>query len=261
VRPTDYARGLPRDDRPTVLILGGTTEARELADALVADGDVRAVTSLAGRTRDPRPVAGEVRVGAFGCSAAMARWLAAEGAAVVVDATHPFAHAVSVEARAAARRAGVPLVRLVRPGWTPGPGDAWHHVDDVAAAAALLPAVGRRAFLAVGRQELGAFARLDGVWCLVRSIERPDGPLPARHELLLDRGPYDRDGETALLREHRIEVVVTKDSGGDGTRAKLDAARDLGIPVIVVRRPSTATGGEPTVATARERIRSVLARS
>jgi len=239
-----------RAERPTVLILGGTTEARELAARLLADPvPPRVVTSLAGRTSAPEPVAGEVRRGGFGCAADMARWLATERASVVVDATHPFARVVSAEALAAARRAAVPLVRLVRPGWSPQPGDDWRWVDGVDEAAALVPSVGRRALLAVGRQELAPFASVDGVRFLIRSIEPPASPLPPDREVLLARGPFDLRAERELLREHRIDVVVTKDSGGTATRAKLDAARELAIPVVIVRRPPTAggAGAVPTV--------------
>ncbi|EWC64110.1 Cobalt-precorrin-6x reductase [Actinokineospora spheciospongiae] len=222
----------------TVLVLGGTAEARALAAVLHERPGTRVVSSLAGRVARPRLPVGEVRVGGFGGPDKLAEYLRAESVAAVVDATHPFAERISASAATAARAAAVPLVLLRRPGWTPRPGDTWHRVDDLTAAAALLPDLGDRVFLTTGRQGLPAFATA-GQWFLVRCVDPPDPPLPARCELLLDRGPYTLDGELALMRAHRVEVLVTKDSGGPLTAAKLDAARELGLPVVVVRRPGT----------------------
>ncbi|MCG8918865.1 cobalt-precorrin-6A reductase [Actinokineospora sp. PR83] len=223
---------------PTVLILGGTAEARALAAVLHERPSTRVVSSLAGRVARPRLPVGEVRVGGFGGPDRLAEYLRAESVTAVVDATHPFAERISASAATAAGAAAVPLVLLRRPGWTPRPGDAWHWVDDLTAAAALLPDLGDRVFLTTGRQGLPAFAAAPQ-WFLVRCVDPPDPPLPARCELLLDRGPYTLDGELALMRAHRVEVLVTKDSGGPLTVAKLDAARELGLPVVVVRRPGT----------------------
>ena len=219
-----------------ILVLGGTAEARELADALDAAG-VHVTSSLAGRVSRPRLPAGTVRIGGFGGPDALARWLTERGAAAVVDATHPFAERISASAAHACPRAGVPLLRLQRPGWSDGPGDDWHWVDDLDAAAAAIPSLGQRVLLTTGRQGLPAFTGVHDAWFLVRCVEQPDPPLPPRHELLLDRGPYTVDGELALIDEHRVELVVTKDSGGTHTDAKLEAARRRGLPVIVVRRP------------------------
>jgi precorrin-6A/cobalt-precorrin-6A reductase len=194
---------------------------------------------------------GEVRVGGFGGAEGMAEWLLAQRADAVVDATHPFAARISHSAAAAARMAGVPLVLLRRPGWTPAPGDDWRWVDDLDQAATLLPDVGQRVFLTTGRQGLAAFAG-SPLWFLVRCVDEPDGPVPQRMRLLLSRGPYTRDGEAALMREHRIDVLVTKDSGGAQTEAKLLAARQLSLPVVVVRRP--AAPDVPTVATVDEAV-------
>jgi precorrin-6A/cobalt-precorrin-6A reductase len=163
----------------------------------------------------------------------MAEWLRAEQADAVVDATHPFAERISASAAEAAQLAGVPLVLL---GWMPGDGDDWRWVASLAEAAALLSSVGERVFLTTGRQGLAAFAGSDR-WFLVRCVDPPEPPLPARMRLLLSRGPYDLDGELAVMREHRIDTLVTKDSGGDQTSAKLVAARRLRLPVVVVRRP------------------------
>lgn len=235
-----------------VLLLGGTTEARELAAVLDAHDDVSVTTSLAGRVADPGRVAGQVRFGGFGGATELARWIEEHEVAVVVDATHPFAAAISRNAAEACAAAGVPLVALRRPGWTAGPGDDWHDAADLADAAgqvadlaARRTAVGSerlRVLLATGRQEVAAFAGVDGAWFLIRAIEGPDGPLPRHHELLLTRGPYVLEGERRLLADHAIDLVVTKDSGGDATRAKLDAARERGIPVLVVRRPPAPEG-------------------
>jgi precorrin-6A/cobalt-precorrin-6A reductase len=219
-----------------VLVLGGTAEARELAAALHARG-TRVISSLAGRVGRPRLPAGEVRVGGFGGPEGLARWLRDHAIAAVVDATHPFAERISMSAARACPQAGVPLLRLERPGWTPRPGDDWHRVADLMAAAALAPGLGRRALLTTGRQGLAAFAGVEAVWFLVRCVDAPAPPLPHRHELLLDRGPYTVDGELALVDRHRIDLVITKDSGGRLTEAKLDAARERGLPVIVVDRP------------------------
>jgi precorrin-6A/cobalt-precorrin-6A reductase len=229
-----------------VLILGGTTEARELAAALDAGG-VPVTSSLAGRVARPRLPAGDVRIGGFGGPDALARWLGEHGVRAVVDATHPFAERISASAARACPAAGVPLLRLERPGWSERPGDAWHWVDDLDMAAALLPRLGRRALLTTGRQGLAAFAGVATVWTLIRCVDPPDPPLPPHHELLLDRGPYTLPGELALIDAHAIDVVVTKDSGGEHTVAKLDAARERGLPAIVVRRPPRPAD-VPTVA-------------
>jgi precorrin-6A/cobalt-precorrin-6A reductase len=221
-----------------ILVLGGTSEARELANTLHVSG-TRVITSLAGRVRRPTLPAGDVRIGGFGGPAGLAEWLRSSKIRAVVDATHPFAERISASGVEACRNAGVPLLRLERPGWTERPGDRWTWVDDLDGAAAAVDELGTRAFLTTGRQGLGAFAQTDA-WCLIRCVEPPEPPLPARHELLLDRGPYTVDGESELLDRHRVDVLATKDSGGEHTVAKLDAARARELPVIVVRRPRRA---------------------
>lgn len=234
--------------RPRVLVLGGTAEARAVADALDA-ADVGVVTSLAGRVTRPRVPRGAVRVGGFGGPEAMAAWLREQRIRRVVDATHPFAERISASAVRAAADAGVPLLRLQRPGWegTEQTGDRWHWVDDPVEAAALLPRLGERALLTTGRQGLHAFAGVRDAWLLVRCVEPPEPPLPPRCEVLLDRGPYTLEGELALLDARALELVVTKDSGGAHTAAKLAAARARGLPVIIVRRPPRPAA--PTVTT------------
>jgi precorrin-6A/cobalt-precorrin-6A reductase len=194
------------------------------------------ITSLAGRVRDPRLPRGAVRIGGFGGPAALARWLGEHGVGAVVDATHPFAARISASAARACPAAGVRLLRLERPAWSARPGDRWHRVADLEEAAALVPALGRRVLLTTGRQGLAAFAAVDA-WFLVRCVDPPAPPLPRRHELVLARGPYTLEGELALVDAHGIDLVVTKDSGGALTEAKLDAARARGLPVIVVDRP------------------------
>lgn len=246
----------PRGHVPRhVLVLGGTTEARELAASLAARPGVRVTTSLAGRVSRPGAVDGDVRIGGFGGAEGLAAWLREHEADAVVDATHPFATAITANAARAAAATGIPAVVLRRPGWRPGPGDRWHPADSLAEAAALLPPLGRRVFLTTGRLGLAAFAALTEPHFLVRSVEAPEPPLPPHTDVLLARGPFTFDTERALLREHRIDVLVTKDSGGEATAAKLVAARELGLPVVVVRRPPLPEG----VAAVPD-VRGVLAR-
>jgi precorrin-6A/cobalt-precorrin-6A reductase len=235
-----------------VLVLGGTTEGRLLAGELVADHEV--TVSLAGRVRSPLPLPGEVRVGGFGGVDGLAAWLRGHGTDAVVDATHPFASTMTAHAAAACALTGVPLLRLQRPAWNPGPGDDWRPVPDLPAAASAAAALGERVFLTTGRSGLAVFAPVDR-WFLVRSVDPPEPPVPARMQVLLDRGPFTLDGERALLREHRIDVLVTKNSGGPVP--KLAAARELGVPVVMVQRPALPPGVTviPTVGAALDRLR------
>lgn len=225
----------------SVLVLGGTGEARRLADLLTVCPDLRVVSSLAGRVQDPRLPVGEVRVGGFGGHEGLTAWLRAERIDAVIDATHPFAQAMTESAVRAAASAGIPLLVLRRPGWEAGPCDDWHWVDSLTEAAEVLPSLGSRAFLTTGRKELAPFAGLD-LWFLLRSVDPPEAPLPRQLEILLDRGPFTYQDDLALMRRHRIEVLVTKDSGGPMTSAKLAAARDLRLPVLLVRRPPLPPG-------------------
>jgi precorrin-6A/cobalt-precorrin-6A reductase len=235
-----------------VLVLGGTGEARNLAAVLVGRPDLRVTSSLAGRFTEPSPPAGEVRVGGFGGVDGLVAWLREHGTGAVVDATHPFAARITGHAVAATAALGLPLLVLRRPGWTEVLGDRWHRVPSAAAAAALLPELGERVFLATGRGDLAAFTALDGLWFLLRAVEPPPPPWPRRSELVVDRGPFTVDAERALMREHRVDVVVTRDSGGAMTAAKLVAARELGLPVVLLDRPPPPAA--PIVGTVAEAV-------
>jgi precorrin-6A/cobalt-precorrin-6A reductase len=237
-----------------VLLLGGTGEARRLALALAELDGLDVVYSLAGRVREPRvPPSCRVRIGGFGGPDGLAEYLRSERIDAVVDATHPFAARMSASAATAATVTGVPLLLLRRPGWQAQPGDDWRRVPSLAAltdlidrfvpsrrSAATEPCP--RVFLTTGRSDLALFAELHRPWFLARCVEPPTGELPPRLEVILDRGPFDVAGETALLRRYAIDVLVTKDSGGAMTAAKLTAARDLGLPVFMVDRPPPPSG-------------------
>ncbi|MBO3749639.1 cobalt-precorrin-6A reductase [Streptosporangiaceae bacterium NEAU-GS5] len=240
-----------------VLILGGTAEARALAAALVPLPDLRVVSSLAGRVSNPRLPVGEVREGGFGGPEGLAAWLRAEAVTALVDATHPFAARMTASAALAGAATGVPVLILRRPGWREGPGDDWRRVPSLPAAADALPGLGRRVFLTTGRRSLPVFAGLDELWFLVRSVDPPDPPIPANMRVLLDRGPYSLEGERALIGEHRLDVLVTKDSGGQMTMAKLAAAREFGLPVVMVDRPAPPAG-VPTVETVDQAVAWLL---
>jgi precorrin-6A/cobalt-precorrin-6A reductase len=235
-----------------VLILAGTREAGALAEACAARPGLEAISSLAGRTRAPRALPGEVRVGGFGGAEGLARFLRARAIDRLIDASHPFAEQIGRHAERACRMTGVPRLRLLRPPWQRRADDLWVAVADLAEAARRLPEFGRRAFLTVGHRDLGAFAGLADVWFLVRTIEVP-ARLPLQRALWLQgRGPFPLEAELALLRDHAIDVLVTKASGGEATYAKLAAARRLGLPVIMVRRPPPPPG--PVVATVAEAL-------
>lgn len=220
-----------------ILLLGGTTEARELASRL--DGH-EVVSSLAGRVAAPALPEGDVRVGGFGGAAGLADYLREHRVDAVVDATHPFAEHITDHAFAAAREAGVRHVLLRRPGFELR--EEYDVVPDVHAAADAIES-GAHVFLTIGRQQVAAFLHVDA-WFLVRAIDPPHA-LPPRHVLVLDRGPFDVAAERALMERHSIDTLVTKDSGGEATAAKLEAAAQLGLRVVVVARPPLPDGLEP----------------
>ncbi|MCF4167388.1 cobalt-precorrin-6A reductase [Zavarzinia compransoris] len=229
------------------LILGGTTEAGRLAQA-VADAGIAGIYSYAGRTAAPKAQPLPMRVGGFGGIDGLVDYLGAEGITHLIDATHPFAASMSAHAVEAARRAGVPLIAFERAPWTPGPGDDWRSVPDMAGAVAALDGPRRRVFLAIGRQHLDAFAGLSQHRYLLRLVDAPDGPLPLADAVaVVDRGPFTLAGDRTLMEAQDIEVVVAKNAGGDGARAKLDAARTLRLPVIMIERPAVAP--RPTAGT------------
>lgn len=203
---------------------------------------MRATISLAGRTSAPAPQAGAVRTGGFGGAGGLADYLFAGGFGALVDATHPFAAGISRNAAEAARRAGLPLLRLSRPAWRPVEGDRWAEVGGMEAAPAALGPAPRRVFLAIGRQEIGVFRAAPRHSYLVRSIEPPAPDALPGAEILLARGPFNEADERRLLEERAIEVIVAKNSGGEATYAKIAAARALGLPVVMVLRPDGRAG-------------------
>lgn len=225
-----------------LLILGGVGEAAALARRAVARFGARleVTSSLAGRTKHAPALAGHVRIGGFGGAAGLAGYLDHEGVHMVIDATHPFAAAISRHAREACDARRVPRLTLARPAWRKRAGDRWILVDDAASAARALAGHGGRALLTIGVRELDPFAALDGVRCMLRLIEPPAKPL--NFDLVIGRGPFTVAAEKRLLIDQRIDVLVTKASGGAATRAKITAARILGLPVIMIRRPPEEPG-------------------
>lgn len=230
-------------DKRRILILGGTSEARALAGRLAERGDLAVTLSLAGRTLDPAPQPVPVRTGGFGGVPGLVAHLREQAVDLLIDATHPFAKQISANARAASETTGIPLLRLERLGWEETRGDRWTRVASIANAVAALGVEPRRVFLAIGRQEAKAFDAAPQHHYLVRSVDPVDPPLEAPDvEYLLARGPFAVEAEVALLREHRIDVVVSKNSGGEATQGKIVAARILGLPVVLVERASVDDG-------------------
>jgi precorrin-6A/cobalt-precorrin-6A reductase len=238
-----------------LLLLGGTADARALAARLHPDVDV--ISSLAGRVPDPALPVGQVRIGGFGGVDGMARWLNDSDADAVVDATHPYAATITASATEVCRQLGIPHLVLARAAWPPG--DALLVSSDTEAAKTIEDKRFSRVFLTTGRSGVRAFRDVDA-WFLIRAVTAPDPQaLPPSHQLVLSRGPYHYDDELALLDQHRIDCLVTKNSGGDMTRPKLDAAASLGIPIVMVKRPALPDGvtTASTVAEAVDWVRSL----
>ncbi|SHE89292.1 precorrin-6A/cobalt-precorrin-6A reductase [Kaistia soli DSM 19436] len=231
-----------------LLILGGTTEARTLAARIALLPGYAAILSLAGRTATPLPQAVPVRIGGFGGAAGLVGYLRTEKIDALIVATHPFAARIAANAALAANETGIPAVRLIRPPWQAGPGDDWRLFSSLEDLVAGLGERPRRVLVTIGRQEAHAFAVAPQHHYWFRSIEPIEPPLALPDaEFLLERGPFAVDDEVALLRRLQIETLVTKNSGGEATRAKLDAARALGLPVMMVARPPAS--GLPEVET------------
>ena len=221
-----------------ILILGGTTEARQLAGRLAARDNCAVTLSLAGRTETPVEQGVPVRSGGFGGADGLAAYLRKTATDLMIDATHPYAARISANAAEAAARSGVAILALRRPQWEPVGGDRWTLVDDGAGAVRALGGARRRVFLALGRQEVAAFEAAPQHFYLVRSVDPVDPPLAVPEAVyMLARGPFAEGDERALLAQHRIDAVVSKNSGGAATYGKIAAARALGIEVVMVRRP------------------------
>ncbi len=224
--------------KPHILILGGTTEGGRPGEQLRPRTDLAVPLSLAGRTLAPRAQAVPMRSGGFGGSAGLVGYLRRNVIAAVIDATHPYAATMSVHASSAAFEVGVPILSLCRPAWSAIAGDRWIEVDDMAAAVAALGAVPRRVLLTIGRKEIAQFAAAPQHRYLIRSVDPVEPPLAVAHaHYLLERGPFGEEPERELLLHHAIEIIVAKNSGGAATYGKIAAARSLGLPVIMLRRP------------------------
>ena len=235
------------------LILGGTGDANRLATALV-EARIAAIYSYAGRTKIPLPHALPTRIGGFGGTQGLAEFIRAEQITHVIDATHPFAAEMSRHAVDACAVTATPLLALERAPWTRMAGDRWIEVDGITAAVTALPDAPTRVFLAIGRQHLAPFAAKPQHAYTLRFVDAPDEPLPVPHaEVIVSRGPFTLDDDRALMRERDIAWLVARNAGGDGARAKIDAARELGLPVIMIARPELPE--RPRV----ERVEDVLA--
>lgn len=224
--------------RPQILILGGTTEARELALAL-AGRELETTISLAGRTASPAAQPVPVRRGGFGGVAGLAHYLRAQGIDALIDATHPYAQGISANAVQAAAQTQTPILALRRPPWRPVQGEVWIDVVDADDAARRLGETPKRVFLAVGRQELAPFSAAPQHHYLIRSVDPVEPPLEVPYaEYILARGPFKESDEYALLVSHSIDTLVAKNSGGAATYGKIAAARSLGVQVLLLRRPA-----------------------
>lgn len=226
-----------------VLILGGTAEAAALATKVAELPGLEVINSLAGRTQNPTALTGSVRVGGFGGEVGLTQFLHDRQIDYLIDATHPFAAQISWNAAAAASHAGIPHLMLIRPAWEKLPSDRWQEVDSIEAAVVALENQGNRVFLTIGRQQLAPFARLQNLWFLMRAIDPPaPDTLVPKGLLLLDRGPFTLAQERQLLRNYAIDTIVSKNSGGQATYAKIVAAREMQLPIVLIKRPVMPTG-------------------
>lgn len=244
--------------RPRILILGGSGEGFSLADKLSRDSKFEIISSLAGRTPAPKVPQGAVRRGGFGGVGGLEQFLISEKIAAVIDATHPFAEQISENAHQASKAAAVPCIHIWREPWVEVDGDNWTSVDTVEAASETIPEGAKGVFLTTGKTELGAFAGRDDVEFIARivaplSADEDLLPKPSKLTFIYDKGPFGLANEVALLKRYEIEWIVTKNSGGSAAYAKLEAARTLGLPVIIVRRPGRPEG--LTVETVDEAVR------
>ncbi|BAY15846.1 precorrin-6x reductase [Anabaenopsis circularis NIES-21] len=226
-----------------VLILGGTGEAAELGAKVASIIGIEVIASLAGRTREPSVPSGNVRIGGFGGVEGLVEYLRQMKIDLLIDATHPFANQISFNAAAAANEVDIPRLMLIRPAWEKVTGDRWIEVESNSAAAEVLKNQAKRVFLTVGRQELGTFAHLQDIWFLMRMIDPPgqDALVPPGM-ILCDRGPFVLGNEKKILIQYNIDTIVSKNSGGDATYAKILAARELGVQVVIVKRPKVPAG-------------------
>ncbi|ELS33158.1 MULTISPECIES: cobalt-precorrin-6A reductase [Pseudanabaena] len=232
-----------------VLILGGTGDAVKLAAKLDSIAEIEVISSLAGRTNKPVALVGQVRIGGFGGVEGLANYLQDNAIDFLIDATHPCAGQITCNAALAARKVNIPHLMLVRPQWQKTEGDRWIEVESVEAAAKAIPASVHRVFITSGRQQLEPFLQRSLIypemWYLIRSIDPPDLKLP-NSQVLLDRGPFSLERERQLLQDLRIQAIVSKNSGGEATYAKVIAARELGLPIIMVQRPVMPEGNKVT---------------
>ncbi|MFM6040201.1 MAG: cobalt-precorrin-6A reductase, partial [Sphaerospermopsis kisseleviana] len=226
-----------------VLILGGTGDAAELTARINNITEIEAIASLAGRTREPVAPVGNVRVGGFGGVTGLVEYLQHQKIDVLIDATHPFANHISWNAAAAATQVGIPRLLVNRPPWEKQPGDIWIEVENNTEAAAALENQAQRVFLTIGRQEISAFSHLQEMWFLMRMIDPPNADVVIPPGLMLfDRGPFTLEDEREILTKYNIDTIVSKNSGGNATYPKIIAAREMGIKVVMVKRPPVPPG-------------------
>ncbi|MFN8953145.1 MAG: cobalt-precorrin-6A reductase [Aphanizomenon sp.] len=226
-----------------VLILGGIGDAVELAIKIANIPGIEVITSLAGRTREPANLPGNVRTGGFGGVWGLTNYLREMQIDLLIDATHPFANQISENAAAATQEVGIPRLMVIRPPWEKLEDDDWLEVEDNLAAATALANRAKRVFLTIGRQEIGTFAHLQDIWFLMRMIDPPNTDVIIPPGLILcDRGPFNLENEQEILLKYNIDTIVSKNSGGNATYPKIIAARKLGIKVVMVNRPPVPPG-------------------